>query len=91
VPGAILNVGSEVKLSVYVYTPPPQPKPTAMMVMSDLTGKPVQDAVSVLDKAGVKAQVSYISVRQINRGVVLAQSVKPGERTAGPVVLTVNR
>jgi beta-lactam-binding protein with PASTA domain len=90
-PGAILTVGAEVKLSVYVYAPPPPPKPTPGMVMSGLTGKPVQDAVSVLDKAGIKAQVNYISSQRINRGIVLAQSVKPGERTAGPVILTVNR
>jgi beta-lactam-binding protein with PASTA domain len=90
-PGTILRVGAEVKFAAYVYAPPPPPKPTPMMVMSDLTGKPVQDAVSFLEKAGVKAQVNYISTQRINRGIVLAQSVKPGERTAGPVILTVNR
>jgi beta-lactam-binding protein with PASTA domain len=90
-PGTILNAGSEVKLIVYAYATPPPPKTTPTMVMSDLTGKPLQDAVSFLEKAGVKAQVNYISTQRINRGIVLAQSVKPGERIAGPVILTVNR
>ncbi len=92
-PGTVINSGTEVNLTVYVYTPPPPPPPktTPGPIMSDLTGKPLQEAVSFLDKAGIKSQINYISTQRINRGIVLAQSVKPGERITGPVILTVNR
>ena len=92
-PGTILTVGAEVKLSYGVYAPPPPPppKPTAMLLMSDMTGKPEKDAVSSLIGAGVQVKIVYSSAPQPSKGRVIAQSVKPGARTAGPILLTVGQ
>jgi beta-lactam-binding protein with PASTA domain len=92
-PGTILRVGSEVSFTAYVYTPPPPlpPRPTPMLLMLDMTGKPEKDAVSVLISTGVQVKINYASAPQQSKGRVIAQSVKPGVRTAGPIALTVGR
>jgi beta-lactam-binding protein with PASTA domain len=62
-----------------------------MLLMLDMTGKPEKDAVSVLISTGVQVKINYASSPQQSKGRVIAQSVKPGARTAGPILLTVGR
>ncbi len=92
-PGVILKVGSQVSFTAYVYTPPPPlpPRPTPMLLMSDMTGKPEKDAVSFLIGLGVQVKTNYASAPPQSKGRVIAQSVKPGTKWAGPILLTVGQ
>jgi beta-lactam-binding protein with PASTA domain len=92
-PGAVLKVGSEVSFTAYVYEPPPPlpPRPTPMLLMLDMTGKPEKEAVSFLIGTGAQVKINYASAPQQSKGRVIAQSVKPGVRTAGPILLTVGQ
>lgn len=89
-PGAVLRVGTEIRLFALKYMPPPPPPGT--IVMPNLLGKPEPEAVSILTKAGMKVSVTYRNApRPLYRRLVMGQSVSAGTQTSGPVVLTVGR